>query len=90
MTSTEPKDDRPDITTMVIRLAVQALIEKLVASGALDSDDLADMRGYGLQHAADLAAHRSPTAPSGTAALEHRIVSWWEGLNAPALPANDP
>ena len=90
MTSTEPKDDRPDITTMVIGLAVQALIEKLVASGTLDSGDLADMRAYGLQHAADIAAHRPPAFPNGTAALERRIVSWWERLNAPALHANDP
>lgn len=55
----EPKDDRPDNTTMVIGLAVQALIEKLVASVTLDTADLVDMRAYGLQHASDLAAHRS-------------------------------
>lgn len=69
MTSTGPKDDRPDLTTMVIGLALQALIERLIASGMLDSGDLAVMPSHAFQHAADLAAHRYPEFPSGTAAL---------------------
>ncbi len=90
MTSTDLNRELPDQTTIVIGLAIQALIKKLLASGTLDPEDLADMRAYGLQFAANLATYRLAEVPGGAAALENRIVSWWERLNAPALYANDP
>ncbi len=76
--------------TTVVSLALQALIERLLLSGALDQRDLAAMRDIGLQLAADLKAETGTMPQIGGARLECEITEWSDVIGTPERHANDP
>jgi hypothetical protein len=76
--------------TAVLELALQSLIERLIAAGTLRDDDLAAMRADGLRFARDLTSNGTTVIPPPLVALERRIRDWWDRFDAPPVYANDP
>lgn len=67
-----------------VSLAVQALIEHLLASGVLTPPDLLQLREFGLQVADDLQAYGATGAQVGGARLDAEIRAWWHPMGVPA------
>ena len=67
-----------------VSLAVQALVEHLLASGVLTPPDLLQLREFGLQVADDLQAYGATGAQVGGARLDAEIRAWWHPMGVPA------
>src|SRR5437868_6089578 len=78
------------VRTTTVSLALQALIERLLLRGVLDTSDLAAMRDMGLQLADDLQAHGGTFPQVGGARLQREVVAWWDVIGAPEQHANGP
>lgn len=76
--------------TTVVSLALQALIERLLLQGTLNTGDLTAMRDMGLQLAADLQAQAGTVPQIGGARLEREVRTWWDVVGTPEGHANDP
>ncbi len=76
--------------TTVVSLALQALIERLLLAGVLDTRDLTGMQQFGLDLVADMRAHGATGAQVGADRLEREIGAWWKLLGASEPRANDP
>ena len=72
----------------VVSLALQALIERLLLAGVLDTRDLSGMRQLGLDLAADMRAHGATGAQVGAARLEREIMAWWDIVGTPGVSAD--
>ncbi len=66
------------VRTTVVSLALQALVGRLVSSGALNKIDLAVMREIGLELAAAFQAHGSTGVQIASARLEREMAAWWD------------
>ena len=76
----------------VVSLAVQALIDRLVFSGALAPADLLELREVGLQLADGLQEQAGSHQQVSGARLDTEIRAWWAAIGLPAgtpRPANN-
>ena len=69
--------------TIVVSMALQALIERLLLAGVLDTRDLTGMRQLGLNLVADMRAHGEVDAQVGVDRIEREIAAWWKMLGTP-------
>lgn len=75
--------------TIVVSMALQALIERLLLAGVLDARDLTGMRQLGLDLVADMRAHGAADAQIGVDRIEREITVWWKMLGTPEVHANN-
>ena len=64
---------------------MQALVEKLVASGTLTTDDLVNMPKCCLSFAANVGTAQSRGSGNDQVGLRQQIVEWWDRVNTLAL-----
>ena len=76
--------------TIVLSMALQALIEKLLLSGMLDARDLSAMRQLGPDLVADMRTQGAMSAQVGVDRIEREVIAWWRLLGMPEIHAGDP